>query len=287
MFTREPFVYVNGFPCFHNNTQETDQSWLSTLSPEEWAGMVAAQRAGQQHKVDDLLVPTMNRYGIAPGAKVLSLGCGMGFDVLRLRHHGYEAVGCDFGGRTKAWLDNGLTPDTNFLADAADLPLANESFDVVFIWHVIEHFGCIDGNQIMGPDAAPVRARIVENIRSVLKPGGLCVVGTPNKRFPLDQYHGPHFYVHPKILGWASRRNAGLHYFWDKRDFLLSKPELKDLFSKFSLVEWLSLSIGLALSKGLTHKAKGPILEKYAHLIDSLGLSTSFLSPALHFVAKK
>lgn len=287
MFIREPSSHVNDFPCFHNNGQVTDKTWFDTLSAEQWDEIVAAQRAGQEHKVDYLLIPTMERYGILPGAKILSIGCGMGFDVLRLRHHGYDAIGCDFGGRTQVWFKNGLNPETAFLADAEDLPLARESFDAVFMWHVIEHFGCVDGNQIVGPNVAEVRKKIVENVRSVIKDGGLCIVGTPNRMFPLDQYHGPHFYIRSRFWRWIAKHNLGVHYFWDKRDFLLSKYELKNLFSGFKSIEWLSLSIGLALSKGLTHKKRGPLFEKYAQLIDCAGLSTSFLSPALHLVAKK
>jgi len=287
MFTREPFAYADGFACFHDKSHQTDDDWFSTLDPDHMRRFTAGQRAGQQHKVDHLLVPTLARYGIKPGARVLSIACGMGFDVLQLRQHGYEAIGCDFGGRTRAWIDNGLTPEMVFLADAADLPLPDESFDAVFIWHAIEHFGCSDGNQIMAPDAWAIRRQIVERVRTILKPGGVCVIGTPNRHFPLDQYHGPHFYMWPALYTWASRRGLGIHYFWDKRDFLLSKTELEGLFTKFSGLEWLSLSIGLALSKGLDHKDRSGVLARYAGFVDALGLSTSFLSPALHFVAKK
>lgn len=287
MFTREPYSYDQGFACFHQSTHQTDDSWFSTLSAEYWNGLVEAQRSGQHHKIDELLVPTMERYGIKPGARVLSLGCGMGFDVLRLRERGYQAFGCDFGGRTKAWLENGLSHDMAFLADAADIPLSEESFDVVFLWHTIEHFGCIDGNQIVAPDVDLVRSQIVRKIGKILKADGLCVVGAPNKWFPLDQYHGPHLYLPTKLRNWASRHNLGLHFFWDKRDFLLSKSELENLFREIGRIEWLPLSIGLALSKGITHKKNGHLFEQYAHLIDGLGLSTSFLSPALHLVAQK
>jgi SAM-dependent methyltransferase len=286
-FTREPYSRINGFACFHQNVHATDRTWFDTLSQEQWSAIVAAQRAGQQHKVDYFLIPTMKRYGMGPNVKVLSIGCGMGFDVLRLRSYGYDAIGCDFGGRTQAWLENGLDANFAFLADAADLPVANETYDVVFLWHVIEHFGCVDGNQIMAANADSIRSRIVESIRSILKPGGLCIVGTPNRMFPLDQYHGHHVYINPEVARWAAAHNVGIHYFWDKRDFLLSKSQLRNLFVRFRGIEWLSLSIGLALSKGITHKERGALLEKYARLIDLAGLSTSFLSPALHLVAQK
>jgi SAM-dependent methyltransferase len=287
MFTRAPFSYDNGFACYHDKSHPTDDIWFRTLDRDHWNRLVAGQRAGQQHKIEFLLVPTLKRYGIEPGARVLSLGCGMGFDVLGLRQHGYKAIGCDFGGRTREWVDNGLNPEMAFLANAVDLPLANESFDAVFMWHVIEHFGCGDGNQIMAADTWSIRQNIVERVRAILKPGGVCVVGVPNKWFPLDQYHGPHFYINPKLHAWANRRNLGIHYFWDKRDFLLSKHDLEKLFSKFSGLDWLSLSIGLALDKGLDHKEHSGILSKYARVIDATGLSTSFLSPALHLAVRR
>jgi len=287
MFTRAPLSYDNGFACFHDQSHTTDDAWLGTLGPEHWARFVAGHRAGQLHKVDSLVVPTLRRHGIMPGAKILSVGCGMGFDVLQLRQHGYEAIGCDFGGRTRAWLDNGLSTDMAFLADAADMPLEDQSLDAVFTWSAIEHFGCSDGNQIMAPDTWSIRQSIVERIRSVLKPGGICILGTANKRFPLDQYHGAHFYLPPKVRAWAGRHNLGLHYFWDRRDFLLSRPELERLFARFNTMEWLGLSIGLALDKGLDRKEHASLLRKYARFIDAAGLSTSFLSPSLNLVARK
>lgn len=287
MFTRAPFSYDNGFACYHDRSHLTDDAWFRTLSQDQWSRFVAGQRAGQQHKVDSLVIPTLERHGIQPGARILSLACGMGFDVLRLRQLGYDAFGCDFGGRTREWAENGLTPDITFLADAADMPLAEASFDAVFSWHALEHFGCVDGNQIVGPETWAVRQGIIDRIHAVLKPGSICIIGVPNKRFPLDQYHGAHMYLRPTVRAWAGRHNLGIHYFWSKQDFLLSKNELQRLFSKFRAIEWLPLSVGLALEKGLDHKAHGGILRKYARFIDAGGLSTSFLSPALHFVAHR
>ncbi|MBN2392774.1 MAG: methyltransferase domain-containing protein [Anaerolineae bacterium] len=55
------------------------------------------------------------------------------------------------------------------LADAADLPFAAESFDVVSAAAVIEHI------------AQPLR--FLENIYRVLRSGGICIVTTPNPFF--------------------------------------------------------------------------------------------------------
>jgi SAM-dependent methyltransferase len=55
------------------------------------------------------------------------------------------------------------------LADATDLPFADESFDVVSAVAVIEHI-----NQPL---------RMLENAYRILRPGGICIVTTPNPFF--------------------------------------------------------------------------------------------------------
>jgi len=58
--------------------------------------------------------------------------------------------------------------DLNITGDATNLPLGNESFDAVMASELIEHFELKDG------------IRIVNEVRRVLKPGGVFVGSVPN-----------------------------------------------------------------------------------------------------------
>jgi SAM-dependent methyltransferase len=53
------------------------------------------------------------------------------------------------------------------LADVLDFPALDDVFDLIFFNHVIEHI----------PDDVPA----LKEIRRLLKPGGLCILGTPNE----------------------------------------------------------------------------------------------------------
>ncbi len=100
-------------------------------------------------------------------AHVLDLGCGIGAILRRLS--GCHAIGLDIN-------VDGLVETRRVIQDvplacaaAESLPLANESMDALMTQHVIEHL--TDG-----------AAACAEWFR-VLKPGGIAVLLTPNRRF--------------------------------------------------------------------------------------------------------
>jgi ubiquinone/menaquinone biosynthesis C-methylase UbiE len=105
---------------------------------------------------------------IQPGFNILDLGCGRGGVVERL-------------GDTGRWL--GIDPDWLSLkghrrpvlqrgcADAARLPVAKHSFDIVVSSWVLEHL--------------PEPERVFDEISRVLKPGGHFFFLTPNAKHPI------------------------------------------------------------------------------------------------------
>lgn len=96
------------------------------------------------------------------GGRLLDVGCGGG--LLAPHVHGYEHVGVDLS-------DAGLAVAAAHgieavRADAADLPFADASFDVVVAGEILEHVTDLDGT-------------IAEALR-VLRPGGTFVCDTIN-----------------------------------------------------------------------------------------------------------
>lgn len=130
---------------------------------------------------------------------VLDLGAGAGIvDQMNFRGHACRICGVDLDPRVteNPYLDEGL------VADGATIPYPDCTFDVVFSDNVLEHL------------AEP---RVVfEEVARVLKPGGLFMFKTPNRRhyMPFISRLTPHWfhrYVNRK-RGRASEDTFPTHY---------------------------------------------------------------------------
>jgi SAM-dependent methyltransferase len=106
---------------------------------------------------------------LAEGKKVLDLGSGEGYGTDLLASRADEAVGADLAPEA-VYHARGTyrRPNLRFLyMDIYDLALEDNSFDMVCSLQVVEH--------LHEP------GRFMEEARRVLKPGGLCVISTPNR----------------------------------------------------------------------------------------------------------
>lgn len=103
---------------------------------------------------------------MSPGTRCLDVGCGTGNSYAgELLRKGISYVGVDISRQAvAAACASGL--DAHVVADAAELPFADESFDVVLCIEVLEH--------LFSPHLA------VGEIRRVLRPGGRLVASAPN-----------------------------------------------------------------------------------------------------------
>jgi SAM-dependent methyltransferase len=98
------------------------------------------------------------------GGRALDVGCGSGTWLLKMRILGWEVEGVELSeAACAAARSAGLHVHQGQLADAG-LPAA--SFDVVRIWHTLEH--------------VPDPALVLREAARLLRPGGLLLVGVPN-----------------------------------------------------------------------------------------------------------
>lgn len=97
--------------------------------------------------------------------RVLDIGCGRGITLSQLKEDGWEVSGVEIS-ETAATHARHLLGDTVFVGDVLAAPWPADSFDVINIWHALEHL----------PDPAGVLAKS----RTLLRPGGLLVVAVPN-----------------------------------------------------------------------------------------------------------
>jgi len=97
----------------------------------------------------------------------LDLGCGDGGNLVWLKNHLSELYGSDYNllRLLRAAHIEGVTK--LFLADVTDYPVRDNSFDVIFFNHVLEH--------IQDDEKA------LSEVYRILVPGGFVILGVPNE----------------------------------------------------------------------------------------------------------
>lgn len=114
------------------------------------------------------------------GERILDVGCGNGRDLIALAAIGCNCVAIDYSEVMVAEARHVLATATSAVylnvGDATQLGFKDGQFDKVFASEVIEHI--------------PDWRRAVSEMRRVLKPGGILVITTPNRRswYGFDRY---------------------------------------------------------------------------------------------------
>ena len=155
---------------------------------------------------------------------VLEIGCGVGYGSSFLKRKGaIFAIGGDISSNLlKCATVLGYKSDgLGFVClDAVNLPFQDESFDVIVMFEVIEHL-------------KKPRKFLAQAVR-ILKPGGLFICSTPNKRisspftpWPMVSYHRHEFWAKEFVaLLKEYFRNVELY----GQGYLGLKAQIKSLF---------------------------------------------------------
>lgn len=108
--------------------------------------------------------------GLAPGARVVDLGCGSGTFTSLLARRGYDCVGLDISTKLLV-VGRRKYPGIEFVeGDIERLPFHDASFDGVLLSGVVHHF--------------PDPSRCAAEVCRVLRPQGRFVAFDPNRRNP-------------------------------------------------------------------------------------------------------
>lgn len=117
---------------------------------------------------------------IAAGKDVLDVACGTGYGSEILVEAGAKVTAVDISENALAAASSRLGERATVLAgDIRDLPLSDESFDLVICWETIEHIDQGD--------------RALAEIKRVLRPEGILLVSSPN---PGVYPPGNDFHIH-------------------------------------------------------------------------------------------
>lgn len=101
-----------------------------------------------------------------PSGRLLDIGCGEGSFLELAEIAGYHATGTEYSEVAATIARGRLRHGNVFVGPLSELLLANNYFDIVTMWHVLEH--------VIDPK------RYLKEIHSILKPDGLLVMAVPN-----------------------------------------------------------------------------------------------------------
>ena len=230
--------------------QEGTESWLARLSYR----VAIAKRcriASRGHK---------------PG-RLLDVGCGIGDFMLGMRQRGWEVHGLDLSPDAVALArQKGLDV---FQGQLFDAPYAEQSFDLVTMWDVLEHLH----------DPGVHLARVAQ----LLKPGGKFVVTLPNPHSLDFRLFGPvwtgldvprHLYVFVRPALLALFQRAGLEVTSARcitGGQRVSTWSLEWLIDERVSSEWVSRTLKRLIYSQIWYWAWRP----YYFVVDLLGLGSS------------
>ncbi len=99
-------------------------------------------------------------------ARILDVGCGRGWMLKTLKDHGWECFGTEFSEESSKHAQKLLGNTVYTVSDIADCRFPDNHFDVVTLWHVLEHL--------------PNYLDVLQEIKRILKPRGVLIIEVPN-----------------------------------------------------------------------------------------------------------
>ncbi|EJO69938.1 putative methionine biosynthesis protein MetW [Leptospira kirschneri str. 200803703] len=116
----------------------------------------------------------INKFLTAPSGKILDVGCGLGFFVKRIvdQKPNWEAIGYEISEKAVQFAKDKNGLKNVFSGIVQNSGIQKGSLDIITLWDVIEHI--------------PKPHSLLEYLHSLLKPGGILFLQTPN--FPIQLF---------------------------------------------------------------------------------------------------
>lgn len=183
--------------------------------------------------------------------RVLDIACGTGFGIPCLSAKARLVVGVDLEWEavSKASHEIYSSSVSVLMANGCSLPFQNCSFDVATSFETLEHL--------------EARSGFLAELRRVLKPGGLCILSTPNAHYtqpvngkPQNPFH-VFEYTPEELVAELSQHFSVLSVLGQTLAERFSIPPFQDAQNKLPRTPWLQVKlIGWRLVNKLPLKAR-------------------------------
>jgi SAM-dependent methyltransferase len=150
------------------------------------------KRATASLQLDEIAAYLTTRGQAAAGLSLLEIGCGHGNMLLEARNRGYAVRGLEYSADAAQVANRKLGADLVRVGALDENTFPEQCFDVCILADVIEH--------VRDP------ASFLENVRHVLKPGGVIFIATPSTESWSARLLGRHWMEHkPEHLFYFNR----------------------------------------------------------------------------------
>lgn len=168
---------IDGVPLLVKNRQRIEQSiaaarqqgrdtWYTQPQLNQWIGPYRHHIRKRKLWIEGVLAAWKAARG-QPTAIGLDLGCGDGSNLQWLHTHFSALYASDYNMLRLQRAAKLGTHARLFMADVCDFPTKDDAFDVIVFNHVLEHI--------------PDDAAALSEVRRILKPKGLLILGVPNE----------------------------------------------------------------------------------------------------------
>lgn len=171
---REPLVFdgipilVRDYKLVQSQIEEAKnigrKDWYEESQDQVWSGPYRHHLLKRKKYVEGVLEKYSSKKFIH---SLLDLGCGDGANLKWLRSYTKKLYGSDYNISRLIRAKQKNIATKIVLADINDYPAKDESFDLIFFNHVLEH--------ILDDEKA------LSEVFRILKKGGLCILGVPNE----------------------------------------------------------------------------------------------------------
>jgi len=163
----------------------------------------------------------------------LSLGCGMGFDVMEFLRRNYNSFGIETADISHEWFEYHDTHANRLIVSPeGSIPFEDNSFDLILSYVVLEHVGTIPPKEIVTPNTQQIRFHYIKNGVKKLKRGGIMILIAPNKFTPIDPHHGHHYIPFSNSIREIIGYTPTIPFI--KSNFLPSVIELENMLEKIN-----------------------------------------------------
>lgn len=159
-----------------------DKCWNASAYPESYYGEGYSKFTGAIQALRRLSAwrraREIHRKFERPG-RVLDIGCGEGLFLRFMKSRGWEVQGCETGIRAAERAEANLGQPI-FHGDFFQMPPTGRPWDIVFVWHVLEHL--------------PHPLHFLEKMREITSSQSLLVLAIPNADSWQARIFGPHWF---------------------------------------------------------------------------------------------
>jgi SAM-dependent methyltransferase/uncharacterized protein YbaR (Trm112 family) len=171
--------------------QDGREAWFCDEQIGQWMGPYRHHVLKRKKWVEQALDRYIAESNVKSGVG-LDLGCGDGSNLAWLRPIFGELYASDYN-FLRLLRAKRLGVDASiFMADISDYPVNDNSFDIIYFNHVLEHI--------------PDDVRALQEVYRILRPGGLLVLGVPNEGAAFWQLA---YRLQPQVL----RSSDHLHHY--------------------------------------------------------------------------